>query len=74
VSVSLRALVAAGKQVRALTRGADRPLAAGVEQAVGDLNRPESVSGALAGVRSVFLLIGYRRCNRGSGSPCCVFL
>jgi uncharacterized protein YbjT (DUF2867 family) len=44
--------------VRALTRSA-RALPAGVEAVTGDLNRPDSLSGALAGVRGVFLLSGY---------------
>jgi uncharacterized protein YbjT (DUF2867 family) len=55
-----RALVAAGQPVRALTRGdAPRGLPPEVEAAVGDLNRPDSLTGALAGVSGVFLLPGY---------------
>ena len=39
----------------------DKPpgLPAGVEAVTGDLNRPESLTEALAGVRGVFLLPGY---------------
>jgi uncharacterized protein YbjT (DUF2867 family) len=55
-----RALVAAGQPVRALTRGdAPRGLPPEVEAAMGDLNRPDSLTGALAGVSGVFLLPGY---------------
>jgi uncharacterized protein YbjT (DUF2867 family) len=56
----VRALIDAGEQVRALTR-ADRAdgLPAGAEAVTGDLNRPDSLSEALAGVRGVFLLPGY---------------
>ncbi|MER6678035.1 NmrA family NAD(P)-binding protein [Streptomyces sp. NPDC000983] len=53
----VRALVDAGEPVRALVREpADLP----VEQAVGDLDRPDSLADALRGVRGVFLLPGYR--------------
>lgn len=54
-------LASAGQKARALVR--DREVAAlpsGVEVAVGDLNRPESLSAALRGVRGVFLLGGDR--------------
>jgi uncharacterized protein YbjT (DUF2867 family) len=55
------ALVTAGEQVRALTRGARAPaLPAGVEAVAGDLNRPDSLAAALLGVRAVFLLAGYQ--------------
>ncbi|NUW46135.1 NAD(P)H-binding protein [Nonomuraea rhodomycinica] len=56
----VRALAAAGEPVRALVRepGA-ASLPDGVEAATGDLNRPESMTGALGGVRAVFLLAGY---------------
>lgn len=56
------ALAAAGASVRALTRRpieGDSPWPEGVEVAVGDLNDPASLSGALAGVRGLFLLSGY---------------
>jgi uncharacterized protein YbjT (DUF2867 family) len=56
----VRALLDAGEPVRALVRGPDRRLLAGVEPAVGDLDRPESLTDALAGVRGLFLLPGYR--------------
>jgi uncharacterized protein YbjT (DUF2867 family) len=53
-------LVAAGQEVRALVRDpAEAGFPAGVEHAVGDLNRPDSLSGPLAGARGVFLLPGY---------------
>jgi uncharacterized protein YbjT (DUF2867 family) len=54
------ALIAAAQEVRALVR-ADKPpaLPAGVEAVAGDLNRPESLTDALAGVRGLFLLPGY---------------
>lgn len=56
----VRALSADGHPVRALTRG-DTPLQlpTGVEVAVGDLNRPDSLRGAFAEVSGVFLLPGY---------------
>ena len=50
---------AAAQQVRALVRSEGRPLPAGVEAVTGDLNRPASLTDALAGVRGVFLLPGY---------------
>lgn len=56
----VRALTAADQEVRALARSgrpAGLPLA--VEAVAGDLNRPESLAEALAGVRGVFLLPGY---------------
>jgi uncharacterized protein YbjT (DUF2867 family) len=54
------ALVAAAQEVRALVRS-DKPrgLPAGVEAVAGDLNRPASLTDALAGVRGLFLLPGY---------------
>src|SRR5437667_8009621 len=57
----VNALVAAGEPVRALSRGTETaaPLA-GVERVAGDLNKPESLTAALAGVRAVFLLSGYQ--------------
>ena len=54
------ALVAADQEVRALVRSGRAPgLPPGVEAVAGDLNRPESLAEALAGVRGVFLLPGY---------------
>ncbi|GGQ45181.1 uncharacterized protein YbjT (DUF2867 family) [Actinomadura coerulea] len=53
----VRALVGAGRPVRALVR---EPAGLPVEEAVGDLNEPDSLAGALNGVRGVFLLPGYR--------------
>jgi uncharacterized protein YbjT (DUF2867 family) len=56
----VRALTDAGEQVRALTRSDTLSgLPAGVEAVAGDLNRPDSLAPALAGVRGVFLLPGY---------------
>ncbi|MGV9310411.1 NAD(P)H-binding protein [Nonomuraea sp. NPDC003727] len=56
----VRALAAAGEPVRALVRKPDTvPLPDGVEAVTGDLNRPESMTGALRGARAVFLLPGY---------------
>ncbi|MFI7634487.1 NmrA family NAD(P)-binding protein [Nonomuraea sp. NPDC049400] len=53
----VHALARTGEPVRALVREpADLP----VEQAVGDLDRPDSLAAALDGVRGVFLLPGYR--------------
>jgi uncharacterized protein YbjT (DUF2867 family) len=60
-SALVRVLAEAGEPVRGLIRseaGRDG-LAAGVEGVVGDLNRPESLEPALAGVRGVHLLSGY---------------
>jgi uncharacterized protein YbjT (DUF2867 family) len=56
----VQALAAAGQEVRALTRS-DRPagLAPAVQGVAGDLNRPESLTDAFAGVQGVFLLPGY---------------
>jgi uncharacterized protein YbjT (DUF2867 family) len=55
-----RALTAADQEVRALVRSGRSPgLPSGVEAVAGDLNRPESLADALAGVRGVFLLPGY---------------
>jgi len=56
----VRALTAADQKVRALVRSS-RPAAlpTGVEAVAGDLNRPESLAEALAGVRGAFLLPGY---------------
>ena len=56
----VRALTAADQEVRALARS-DRPagLPHAVETVAGDLNRPESLAAALAGVQGVFLLPGY---------------
>src|SRR4051794_13771803 len=57
----VRALAAAGEPVRALVRDDARraALPAGVEAAVGDLDRPETLGPALEGVRGVHLLAGY---------------
>jgi uncharacterized protein YbjT (DUF2867 family) len=58
----VRALAGAGEEVRGLIRrDEDRSrLPAGVEGVVGDLNRPETLSSVLAGVRGVHLLSGYQ--------------
>lgn len=56
----VRALAAAGANVRALTRDpATADAQPGVEYVAGDLNLPESVEPALDGVRGLFLLPGY---------------
>jgi uncharacterized protein YbjT (DUF2867 family) len=56
----VRALTAADQRVRALVRsGRPAGLPPGVEAVAGDLNRPETLAEALAGVRGVFLLPGY---------------
>lgn len=55
-----RALVDAGQEVRALTRGGDdSALPAGVDAVAGDLNRPETVAPHLDGASAVFMLSGY---------------
>ncbi|NJP94372.1 NmrA family NAD(P)-binding protein [Nonomuraea sp. FMUSA5-5] len=54
----VRTLAEAGEPVRALVR---REVELPAEVALGDLNDPESVAGALTGVRGVFLLAGYDR-------------
>ena len=57
----VRALADAGEAARALSRGPTPPgLPEGVEGAVGDLDRPESLADALDGVGGVFLLSGYK--------------
>ena len=56
----IRALLSDDENVRALTRGTHPPaLPAGVQAVAGDLNRPDSLTAALAGVHGVFLLSGY---------------
>lgn len=57
----IRALAGAGQQVRALTRAGDpQAFPRWVEQVSGDLNKPESMPAALAGVRGMFLYPGYQ--------------
>jgi uncharacterized protein YbjT (DUF2867 family) len=57
----VRALLGTGQQVRGLTRDPRRAaLADGADAVAGDLNRPESLSTALDGVRGVFLLSGFQ--------------
>jgi uncharacterized protein YbjT (DUF2867 family) len=53
-------LTAASAPVRAFVRSPESPLPPGVERAVGNLDEPATVAAALAGVRAVFLLPGYR--------------
>jgi uncharacterized protein YbjT (DUF2867 family) len=56
----VRALADAGQPVRALVRAGREPeFPAGVQPVAGDLNRPESMRPALAGVRALFLYPGY---------------
>jgi uncharacterized protein YbjT (DUF2867 family) len=59
----VRALARGGHPVRALVRREPEAATwpAGVDIAVGDLNRAESLRGALKGVRGVFLLSGYQQ-------------
>jgi uncharacterized protein YbjT (DUF2867 family) len=55
-----RQLAAAGEPVRALVRDPDRAraaLAAGVEPATGDLDRPETLPAALDGADRIFLVV-----------------
>lgn len=52
------ALARAGVPVRGLSRGAGAPVP-GVEWVTGDLNRPETLEGAIQGVDSAFLMPGY---------------
>ena len=57
----VRQLVEAGRPVRALLHGADRSaLPEAAEGVTGDLDRPETLAAALAGVRGVFLMSGYK--------------
>jgi uncharacterized protein YbjT (DUF2867 family) len=57
---TVRALLNAGADVRALARDPDAAqLPAEVEVAGGDLNRPETLRGAIAGAQAAFLLSGY---------------
>ena len=61
----IRALANAGEEVRALVRDDDHsPLPAGVEAAVGDLNRPDTLAPHLDGVTAAFLLSGYAGLDR----------
>jgi uncharacterized protein YbjT (DUF2867 family) len=54
------ALAVAGEQVRALVRDRSKAtLPAGAEPVAGDLNKPETMTDALAGVSAAFLLPGY---------------
>jgi uncharacterized protein YbjT (DUF2867 family) len=54
------ALAEAGEPVRALVRKPQNAvLPPGVEPVAGDLNQPESLTGALAGAHGLFLLPGY---------------
>jgi uncharacterized protein YbjT (DUF2867 family) len=57
----VRSLLDAGAEVRALVRpGSESHLPSGAEAATGDLNRSETLRGAIAGVSAVFLLSGYQ--------------
>jgi len=58
------AALGAGKPVRALVRDDRAVLPAGAERAVGDLNQPDSLAGALAGADGLFLMAGYRDAPR----------
>jgi uncharacterized protein YbjT (DUF2867 family) len=54
------ALAERGEQVRAVVRRPEDRLPPGVEQVVADLNSPDSMRTALAGVRGLFPLPGYQ--------------
>jgi uncharacterized protein YbjT (DUF2867 family) len=57
----VRALAGAGQPVCALTRDdSPREFPPGVQQAAGDLNKPESMRAALSGATAVFLYPGYQ--------------
>jgi uncharacterized protein YbjT (DUF2867 family) len=56
----VRALLDGGDTVRALVRTETATFPDEVQRAAGDLNEPDSVAPALAGVEGVFLLSGYR--------------
>jgi len=57
----VRTLAGAGQPVRALTRNdSPREWPPGVQQAAGDLNKPESMAAALAGATAMFLYPGYQ--------------
>jgi len=58
------AALAAGAPVRALVRDDSSRPPAGAERAVGDLNQPDSLTGALAGADGLFLMSGYRDAPR----------
>jgi uncharacterized protein YbjT (DUF2867 family) len=61
----VRALSQGGEQVRALTRdGASEVLPDSVTQVAGDLNDPDSLRPALAGIRAMFLMPGYQDAAR----------
>jgi uncharacterized protein YbjT (DUF2867 family) len=56
----VNALAEAGARVRALTRDPSAvTFPAGVEPVAGDLNRPQTLADALAGVSGIFLMPGY---------------
>jgi len=57
-SAVLRALLERGERVRAVSRS-ERDWPAGVEGVVGDLDDPDGLEDAAAGVRGVFLMSGY---------------
>jgi len=57
----VRALAGAGQPVQALTRDdSPKEFPPGVQQAVGDLNKPESMRAALSGATAMFLYPGYQ--------------
>jgi uncharacterized protein YbjT (DUF2867 family) len=56
----VQALTGAGEPVRALVRDVTTPLPDGAEAVTGDLDQPQTLRPALAGVHGVFLLPGYR--------------
>jgi uncharacterized protein YbjT (DUF2867 family) len=61
----VRALSQGGAQVRALTRdGASKDVPDGVQQVAADLNDPDSIRPALAGMKAMFLMPGYQDAAR----------
>jgi uncharacterized protein YbjT (DUF2867 family) len=54
-----RLLLTLGYEVRGLSRQPQRTTAEGLTFATGDLNQPQSLTGALEGIDAVFLLAGY---------------
>jgi uncharacterized protein YbjT (DUF2867 family) len=56
----VRALVERGEDVRGLVRSANATLPSGAEAVVGDLDRPDTLTEAIARAHGLFLLPGYR--------------
>lgn len=61
----VQALAHGGEKVRALTRdGTSKDLPDGVQQVAGDLNDPDSLRPAIAGMKAMFLMPGYQGAAR----------